>query len=77
MTDKERLNSIIQKLDNLCEKIDSVRSILNRSEYELSSNKICGKSCDNDSIKSINSELLNIANNLELEKNRCEIPFKL
>lgn len=73
MSDNNKYQSIINKLDSICDRLDSTRSLLNRCEYELSSNIINGKSADNGAIKNINSNILDLVNDIELLKNKYEL----
>ena len=70
MNDKSKKQSIISRLDSICDKLDSTRLILKRCEYELSSNVVNGKTLDNGAIQSINSNILDLVNEL---KNKYEI----
>ena len=73
MTDKEQKQLIIDKIDNICEELDSIRSLLSRSEYELESNNLCGKSFDKGSIKEINTDIMDIVNDLEILESKFQI----
>ncbi len=73
MTDKEKKLIMIDKIDNICEELDSIRSLLSRSEYELESNNSCGKSFDKGSIKEINTDIMNIVNDLEILESKFQI----
>ncbi len=66
MSEKDKMQNIVNKIDDICEELDSIRSLLSRSEYELQSNSMCGKACDKGTIKDINTEVMNIANDLEI-----------
>ena len=66
MNEKEKKQNIVNKIDSICEELDSIRSLLSRSEYELQSNNMCGKSCDKGVIRDVNTEIMNIANDLEI-----------
>ena len=73
MTDKEKKLIMIDKIDNICEELDSIRSLLSRSEYELESNNSCGKTFDKGSIKEINTDIMNIVNDLEILESKFQI----
>ena len=73
MTDKEKKQAIVEKIDNICEELDSIRSLLSRSEYELESNNSCGKSFDKGSIKEINTDIMDIVNDLEILGSKFQI----
>ncbi len=73
MNDKNKYQSIISRLNSVCDKLDSVRSLLERSEYELSSNIINGKTLDNGNIQNINSDIVNLVNDLEILKDKYEL----
>lgn len=73
MNDKEQKQNIVDKIDSICEELDSIRSLLNRSDYELQSNKFCGKTFDRGSIKEINTDIMNIVNDLEIYQSKLEI----
>lgn len=73
MTDKEKKLIMIDKIDNICEELDSIRSLLSRSEYELESNSSCGKTFDKGSIKEINTDIMNIVNDLEILESKFQI----
>ncbi len=66
MNEKEKKQNIVNKIDSICEELDSIRSLLSRSEYELQSNSMCGKTCDKGVIRDVNIEIMNIANDLEI-----------
>jgi len=73
MNEKEQKQNIVEKIDNMCEELDSIRSLLNRSEYELQSNTFCGKTFDRGAIKDISDDVLNIVNDLEILESKLEI----
>lgn len=73
MNEKENKQNIVNKIDEMCEELDSIRSLLNRSDYELQSNKFCGKTFDRGSIKNISDDVMNIVNDLEILQSKLEI----
>ena len=73
MNDKQQKRDIVSKIDNICEELDSIRSLLSRSEYELQSNVFCRKTFDKGAIKNINNEVMNIVNDLELLESKLQI----
>ncbi len=73
MNDNEKKQNIVNKIEDICEELDSVRSLLSRSEYELQSNSFCGKTFDKGSIKEINTDIMNIVNDLEILGSKIQI----
>ena len=73
MNVKKDYNEVIDKFDDIIENLDSIRGLIDRSSYELESNIICGKTCDNGSIKTISDNILDTVNDLEILKSKYEI----
>ncbi len=73
MNVKKDYNEVIKKLDDVIDNLDSIRGLVDRSSYELESNVICGKTCDNGNSKIISENLLEMVNDLEILKSKYEI----
>ncbi len=73
MDDKMQKQYIANKIDNVCEEMDSIRSLLSRSAHELESNILCGKTLGSETVHDINNDIVDIVNDLEILESKLQI----
>lgn len=73
MTEKEQKQEIVNKMDELCERLDAIRSFLDRGDYEMQSNILCGKPIPKDTLVDASTDIMNIANDIELAESKLQV----